>query len=487
MLRVMIVEDSPTQAQQFALVLEDSGFDVEAVPDAERGLRRLAEAAFDIVLSDLNLPGDSGFDLCRRLKADPLLRRIPIVVCTGEADPLNVLRGLQSGADSFFTKDRAQEKIISNLRRVLDRAAAGDCGQADAAAPIRVGFLDQSFELRAGREQLLDVLVSAFEDVVHLNEQQHATAIVLRERNLQLQRALDSERQALENLKKTESQLVQAEKLSALGRTVAGVAHEINNPLAFVTNNVAVLRRDLDLLLGLIRHYQQADATIAAHDADLSGRINDYAEAIDLPYTQEGLQELIARSMEGLKRIREIIKNLRDFARLDEGDLKEADLNAGIANTIAIIQSQADEQQVTIATEPAADLPFVTCYPAHINQAVLNLVANAIDASPPGGRVTVATRRTREGVAIIVSDDGQGIDPAIRDRIFDPFFTTKPPGKGTGLGLSVSYGVVDSHGGRIEVESAVGQGTRFIVHLPLTPPVPADPPPQSPAGSDHRP
>src|SRR3954466_2890085 len=161
--RVLIVEDSPTQAQRFALILEDAGFAIAIAPDAEQAWLRLAAEPFDMVLSDLHLPGDSGFDLCRRLKADPRLRQVPIVVCTGEADPLNVLRGLQSGADSFFTKDRAPEKIVSGLQRVLARAASdGDWRRAGAeVTPIRVGFLDQAFELCAGREQLLEILVSA--------------------------------------------------------------------------------------------------------------------------------------------------------------------------------------------------------------------------------------------------------------------------------------------------------------------------------------
>jgi signal transduction histidine kinase len=470
--RVLIVEDSPTQAQRFALILEDAGFAIETAPDAERAWQRLGAEPFDLVLSDLHLPGDSGFDLCRRLKADPLRRRIPIIVCTSEADPLNVLRGLQCGADSFFTKDRGADRILDGVRRVLDRTTAASCESRDAPPPVRVDFLDQTFELCADREQLLDILVSAFGDVVALNEQYRATAVVLRERNQQLQRLADSERQAHEDRKQAESQLVQAEKLSALGQMVAGVAHEINNPLAFVTNNIAVLRRDIDLLRELIRHYEEADGLIAAHDAPLWDRIRSYAESIDLSYTQESLGDLIARSGEGLKRIQQIVKNLRNFARLDEGDLKEADLNEGIETTIALIRSHAREKDVTIATELARELPCVTCYPAQINQVVLNLVANAIDASPPGDRVTVASHRNATGVTILVADNGTGIDPAIRDRIFDPFFTTKPPGKGTGLGLSVSYGIVAAHGGRIDVDSAPGRGSRFLVTLPLNPAVP---------------
>src|SRR4051812_35156661 len=164
--RVLVVEDSPTQAQQLAYILEDAGFEVETAPDAEQGFERLARGTFAVVLSDLNLPGDSGFDLCRRIKAEPTLRHVPVVVCTSEADPMNVLRGLQAGADGFMTKDRDSTAIVASVRRALDRVAS-----PDAAFSNRVRFLGREFELAAGRAQLLDILVSAFEDVVRLNQQ----------------------------------------------------------------------------------------------------------------------------------------------------------------------------------------------------------------------------------------------------------------------------------------------------------------------------
>jgi class 3 adenylate cyclase/CheY-like chemotaxis protein len=168
--RVLIIEDSPTQAAQLALILEDAGFEVETAPDAEQGFARLARApgSYALVLSDLNLPGDSGFDLCRRIKAEPGLDAIPVVVCTSEADPMNVLRGLQAGADGFMTKDREPPAIVASVKRALDRSAAA---ASAGAAANRVQFLGREFELSAGRDQLLDILVSAFEDVVRLNQQ----------------------------------------------------------------------------------------------------------------------------------------------------------------------------------------------------------------------------------------------------------------------------------------------------------------------------
>jgi signal transduction histidine kinase len=469
--RVMIIEDSPTQAQQLAFVLEDAGFEIETAPDAERGFDRLSVGRFDLVLSDLHLPGDSGFDLCRRLKADRRLRRIPIVVCTSEADPYNVLRGLEAGADGFITKRREPDEIVGCLRRVLSRPA----GDADPDQRTRVAFLGQEFELSAGREQLLDILVSAFEDVLFLNTLAQASALAqselnrqLEERNLQLQRLAESERQAHEDRKKAESQLVQAEKLSALGLMVAGVAHEVNNPLSFVINNLTVLKRETGVLREMLRHYQEIEQPLAEHRPDLADGLRERAEGLDLAFTLESLDSLFARTDEGLWRIQQIVRNFRDFARLDESDLKEVDLNAGIVSTLNIVRSQAREHRVELETD-LVPLPGVTCYPAKVNQVVLNLVVNAIDASAPGERVLVRTRAADDGVEIQVIDEGCGIDPSIRDKIFDPFFTTKPQGKGTGLGLSISYGIVRSHGGEITVEPNTPKGTRFVVRLPLVP------------------
>jgi len=470
--RVLVIEDSPTQAAQFALILEDAGFQAELAADAEAGFDRLRGGRFDAVLSDLHLPGDSGFDLCRRIKADPALRDTPIVVCTSEADPVNVLRGLQAGADGFFNKRRGGDDVVACLRRALGRRPAG----AAPEPPTRVAFLNHEFEIAADRDRLLDVLLSAFEEVVHLNDQYLSGAAALRElnrqlaeRNGQLQRLADSERQAHEERKRVESQLVQAEKLTALGQMVAGVAHEVNNPLAFVINNVAVLRRDVGQVRALLEGYLLAESAPPDLRPLALDRLRRTAEEIDLPYTSANLDPLLERTEEGLRRIQQIVRNLRDFARLDEGDLKEVDLNDGVASTLGILRARAAELGVGLAAELGA-LPPVVCYPAKINQVVLNLVANALDACRPGGLVTVRTGPDGGGVAVTVQDDGSGIDPAVRDRIFDPFFTTKPQGRGTGLGLSISYGIVQAHGGRIDVEPAEPRGTRFVVRLPLTAP-----------------
>ena len=193
-----------------------------------------------------------------------------------------------------------------------------------------------------------------------------------------------------------------------------------------------------------------------------------------MSYTLENIKGLLDRSRDGLSRIQQIVGHLRLFARLDEGQVNEADINGGIESTATIIRNVARKKQVQFEMD-LGELPSVTCYAAKINQVMMNLLTNAIDACSEGGTVTVRTRAEEAGVRIEVADNGCGIEPAHRDRIFDPFFTTKPVGQGTGLGLSISYGIIQDHGGTIDVDSTIGQGTCFIIHLPLRPkPAPRD-------------
>jgi signal transduction histidine kinase len=266
--------------------------------------------------------------------------------------------------------------------------------------------------------------------------------------------------------------MVQTEKMASLGQLVTGVAHEINNPLSFVSNNVAVLERDLNDLLDLIELYRRGDADLEKAQPDLIEKIHDLDERIDLNYSLSNLPRLIERTREGLRRIERIVKELRLFARVDEGDWNQVDLNPGIESTINIIKGYARKKGVRIVMNLGA-LPTIRCRSARIHQVIVNLLTNAIDAcAAETGVVTVHTQTEPEvmGVRIDIQDNGCGIDAANLERIFDPFFTTKPVGQGTGLGLSISYGIIKEHEGRIEVQSSPGEGARFTIHLPIEPP-----------------
>ena len=294
---------------------------------------------------------------------------------------------------------------------------------------------------------------------------------LLREQNIKLQELAESEQKAHADLKLAQGQMLQGEKLAALGQLVAGVAHEINNPLSFVSNNIAVLQRDVKAVGSLLKMYQEGDAVIQTALPELSALIRELSEQIDLGYTMTNLDEMMVRSRDGLKRIQQIVKDLRDFARLDESDLHEVDLNQGVESTVNIIRGRAKSRQVAIDLK-LKPLPPVACFPAKINQVIMNLVANAIDACGLRGTVTIESAPTMAGVSIDVIDNGSGIPAEILERIFDPFFTTKPQGEGTGLGLSISYGIIRDHGGTITVESKPGAGSRFSIRLPLRAAVP---------------
>jgi signal transduction histidine kinase len=282
------------------------------------------------------------------------------------------------------------------------------------------------------------------------------------ERILHLEHSLAEQNRVL---RETEAALVQSEKLAGLGRLAAGIAHEINNPTAYVTNNLAVLRRDVTAAMEILGKYRQGWNALKGVEPALAAETARLEEELDLSYFMGTFGRLCDKSLEGLQRVRAIVNNLRDFARLDEAEFKEVDLNAALATTLEIAGPETRERQVRVVTD-FGPLPAVACHPGKVNQVFLNLVVNAAQACEPGGTVTVRTRPEADGVVVEVSDDGCGIRPEHRARLFEPFFTTKPVGQGTGLGLSVSYGIVRDHGGTIEVDSAVGRGSTFRVRLP---------------------
>jgi PAS domain S-box-containing protein len=285
--------------------------------------------------------------------------------------------------------------------------------------------------------------------------------------NVTLEELARSEREAHSALKAAQSSMVATERLASLGQVVAGVAHEINNPLAFVSNNVAVLERDLRDMIALITLYRQIDRPRGNGHDSLNNQIDLLCNQLDVDYTLDNLPQLIERTREGLRRIERIVKDLRLFARVDEGEWNEVDLNPGIESSVNMVQGYARKRGVRLLAD-LAPLPLLRCRGAKIHQVVVNLLMNGIEACPADGTVSIRTRRDPKsgGVQIEVADTGCGIDPEIRDRIFLPFFTTKSVGEGTGLGLSISYGIVQEHGGTIDVDSSPGTGACFRVRLP---------------------
>ena len=279
---------------------------------------------------------------------------------------------------------------------------------------------------------------------------------------------------ALRHLKESEAQLIQSEKMSSLGQMVAGVAHEINTPLAYVNNSLSAVNERLPEIISAIGNCEKLlallnDPNITPEDLNRQfALVSEQLGEINRHALLSELAGLVKDGMYGTTQVAEIVSNLKDFSRLDRSKVSSFNVNDGLNSTLGLARHMLKSIKVN---KKFGELPPITCSPSQINQVFLNLITNAAQVLPPqGGEITLVTRPEKNGIAVDVADNGTGIPPEALPKIFDPFFTTKEIGKGTGLGLSISYQIIKDHGGQISVETQVGRGTRFTVWLPLEPP-----------------
>jgi two-component system NtrC family sensor kinase len=268
-----------------------------------------------------------------------------------------------------------------------------------------------------------------------------------------------------ERLTMAQEQLLQSEKLASIGQLAAGVAHEINNPISYVFSNFATLGGYIDGMLAMLAAYETAEAHIA--DPLVLRDIRALRAQIDLDFVTGDIPVLMGESREGIERVRKIVQDLKDFSRADaHQEFQLSDLHHGIDSTLNIVSNEVKYRADVI--KEYGDIPDVECLPSQLNQVFMNIIVNAAHAMPKErGRITIRTSRDGDMVRVDIADNGSGIPKAIQGRIFDPFFTTKPTGSGTGLGLSLSYGIVQKHHGRIEIDSTPGQGATFSIFLPV--------------------
>lgn len=269
-------------------------------------------------------------------------------------------------------------------------------------------------------------------------------------------------------LSMAQEQLMQSEKLASIGQLAAGVAHEINNPIGYVFSNFSTLEKYIAGLLEMLKTYEQAESGIGA--SDILASVEAVRERIDLAFMMEDIPVLMAESKEGIARVRKIVQDLKDFSRIDANqEWQWANLHEGIDSTLNIVNNEVKYKADVI--KQYGDIPDIECFPSQINQVVMNIVVNGAHAiGSERGQIIIRTGAEGERVWIEISDTGMGIPKEHLSRIFDPFFTTKPIGSGTGLGLSLSYGIIQKHNGRIEVESELNRGTTFRITLPVRQP-----------------
>jgi signal transduction histidine kinase len=286
--------------------------------------------------------------------------------------------------------------------------------------------------------------------------------------NDDLSKAMDNLSRAMKELKDAEAQLVESEKMASLGQLTAGIAHEINNPINFVTSNVKPLNRDVNILLETVAMM----ANIVKEHLPLKhDEVNNYLTDIDYEYLKIEIDQLLQGISEGASRTAEIVKGLRIFSRLDEDTLKRADVNEGMESTLVITNNLLNNK--IIVDRHYSNLPLIECYPGKLNQVFLNMISNAIYAikkkfgDKDGGLLSISTTHDEGFIYIKIGDNGIGMDENTKKKLFEPFFTTKEVGEGTGLGLSIAYNTINKHNGQIILNSEVGVGTEFIIKLPL--------------------
>lgn len=406
--RILIVDDEESVRRLFATSLSER-YECVTAADAQEALNLLAEQQFALVISDVQMPGLSGVELLRRVLSD--FPEVAVIIVTGIDRTQRVIDTLRLGAFDYLIK------------------------------PCDLDVLQLSVERALARQALVRDAKRYKQDLERRNEE------------------LASQKAELGRL---QAQLVQSEKMASLGQLAGGVAHELNNPAGFIYSNMESLSRYTSDLSYLLTAYDGVPLS-----PEVMSHVNAIKEEIHYETLLSDLSSLIADCEEGARRIRDIVLNLRTFSRLDEAEVKKVDIHAGIDSTIRLLSQYYNSNHIQLKRH-YGDLPLVDCYAGQLNQVWMNLLTNAAQAIGRGsGEVRIETNLENETVVVRISDTGEGIKPENLKRIFDPFFTTKPVGEGTGLGLSISYGIVETHGGAIKVESTPGEGTTFTTLIPL--------------------
>jgi len=434
-----MVDDSPDldlmEAALFGQEVKTSSvlpFELDSAYQGQEGLQKVEQSVacgkpYALAFVDMRMPqGWDGAETIEHLwQVDPNLQ---VVVCTAYTD---------------YSWDDLLERLHGHDRLVI---------------------LKKPFD-NIEVQQLANTLTNKWEMTERANLQMHRLEELVEERTLALKKTSLALQHEIDERKQLEGQLVQSEKLASLGQLAAGVAHEINNPIGFISSNLGTLEGYFGKLLEMLQAYQNAEEGVAA--PELRARLKDLRERVELDFLEEDIPLLIKESKEGIGRVGQIVKDLKNFSRVDSNqEWQWSNLQLGIESTLNIVANEL-KYKADVVKDYAA-LPEIECLASQINQVIMNLVVNAAQAmGPERGTITLRGGTLGERIWLEVADTGSGMAPETVQKIFDPFFTTKPIGQGTGLGLSLSYGIVQKHAGQITVSSEVGVGTTFRIELPI--------------------
>ncbi|MBU1196179.1 MAG: response regulator [Proteobacteria bacterium] len=420
-MKILIAEDDYVSRLLVKKAIKNIGHDVVEAENGKIAWERFLETLPDMVISDWMMPEMDGIELCRRIRASDKKTYSYIILLTAKDKMTDLVEVFEAGADDYIIKPFKPDELRSR---------------------IKTG-----------------------ERIVTLESQHHHMQEKLIEKN----NSLD---QALAELKISQSQILQSEKMASIGQLAAGVAHEINNPIGFVGSNLDALNdyiQDVDALLE-----QYLDLTTSLHEKGFDSLNEEHKKKVkailekqrevEIDYIREDIPELIKDCKEGTSRVGKIVGDLKSFAHPGNDRQTLVDINKGLESTLNVVHNEL-KYKTTVIKE-LGDIPMVEGFPQKLNQVFMNILVNAGQAIEEKGEIRIQTRAEGKNVVILISDTGCGIAPENLPKIFDPFFTTKEIGKGTGLGMNIAYNIIEEHKGKITIDSAVGKGTTFTVVLP---------------------